>query len=409
MAIENPLRICRKLFIMKKNLFFILLIVLCIACSSVKKTQQAVNSGNYNQAINTSIVNLSENKTKKSNQPYILLLEEVFSKSVDRETEKIAFLKKDANSSNLESIYNGYLRLKSLQERIKPLLPLYIQDEGRDASFNFINYDQKIINTKNELSNYLYTNANSLLNNATSKQDYRTAYSDFTYLTKINPSFLDTKLKTEEAYQKGIDYVSVTLVNNTEHIIPEKLEEEMLNLNTYGLNKFWTEYHTNPLPNINYDYSMNVSFQDISISPEQINEKQIIKEKQILDGYKYATDANGNVVKDSLGNKIKVDKFKTVRCNFYQFTQFKSAQVSGVVYFTDLAKQQQINKYPLVSEFIFEHVYANYNGDKRALESNLTSLLNLTAVPFPTNEQMVYDAGEDLKLRLKSILNQQNF
>ena len=50
------------------------------------------------------------------------------------------------------------------------------------------------------------------------------------------------------------------------------------------------------------------------------------------------------MVSDSLGNSIKVDKFKTVRCDFYQFTQFKSAQVTGVVNFIDLRKQQKINQ-----------------------------------------------------------------
>jgi hypothetical protein len=54
-------------------------------------------------------------------------------------------------------------------------------------------------------------------------------------------------------------------------------------------------------------------------------------------------------------------------------------------------------------------VYANYNGDKRALDNNLVALLNLGAVPFPSNEQMVYDAGEDLKARLKEIVVRHKF
>lgn len=31
------------------------------------------------------------------------------------------------------------------------------------------------------------------------------------------------------------------------------------------------------------------------------------------------------------------------------------------------------------------------------------------AVPFPTNEQMVYDSGEDLKAKLKSIISGNRF
>jgi hypothetical protein len=37
------------------------------------------------------------------------------------------------------------------------------------------------------------------------------------------------------------------------------------------------------------------------------------------------------------------------------------------------------------------------------------TLVNQAAVPFPSNEQMVYDAGEDLKLRLKDIVVRHKF
>ena len=407
MAIEKPY-LNHKNQVMKKILLYTVLIVLC-SCSGVKKTQEALNSGNYETAINKAILNIAENKSKKSNQPYIALLEEGYKKNTERELQHIKFLKKDGNPANYEEIFETYGRLKSIQQRIRPLLPLRIEDESRAAKFNFNDYDDAILSAKIKLSDFLYNNAVTLLEQAANKMDYRQAYDDLKYLEEINPNYKDSKQKMELAYQKGLDYVVVEMINNTDKIIPQRLEDELLNLNTYGLNNLWTEYHTNRLSNLDYDYSMQVSFQDILISPEQISEKQISKERQIKDGYTYATDRNGNVVKDSLGNKIKIDNFKTVKCNFYQFTQFKSAQVTGVVNFTDLKKQQQINQYPLASEFVFEHVYANYDGDKRALDNELVALLQLARVPFPTNEQMVYDAGEDLKGNLKSILARQRF
>ncbi|MGB2758461.1 MAG: hypothetical protein WBC58_00770, partial [Maribacter stanieri] len=340
---------------------------------------------------------------------YIVLLEEGYKKNTERELQHIKFLKKDGNAANYEEIYNTYGRLKSIQERIRPLLPLYIQDENRKAQFNFKNYDEDIIAAKTNLSEFLYNKATTLLKDANYKSDYRNAYNDLNYLEEINPNFKDVVSKIDEAYKKGLDFVIVEMTNNTDQIIPKRLEDELLNLNTYGLNSDWTEYHTNRIQNQLYDYQMEVSFQDINISPEQIREKQISKEKQIKDGYTFVEDRNGNVVSDSLGNSIKVDKFKTVRCDFYQFTQFKSAQVTGVVSFIDIKKQQKINQYPLSSQFVFEHIYANYDGDKRALDNDLVSLLQLARVPFPSNEQMVYDAGEDLKNNLKNILNNQRF
>lgn len=393
---------------MKKFLLFTC-IGLLLSCSGVKKTQEALNSGNYMSAINKAIINIAENKEKKSNQTYISLLEEGFRKNTERELQHIKFLKKDGNPANFEEIYNVYNNLKSIQQRIRPLLPLYVQSENRRAQFDFQNYDDDIISAKLSLSEYLYSKATTLLNSANYKSDYRTAYNDLNYLEELNPNYKDVTDKIEEAYQKGLDYVIVEMRNNTDKVIPKRLEDELLNLNTYGLNNRWTEYHNNRIKDQIYDYQMELSFEDIDISPEQISEKQFSKEKQIKDGYAFVEDQNGNVVSDSLGNSIKVDKFKTVRCDFYQFTQFKSAQVTGVVNFIDLKKQQKINQYPLSSQFVFEHIYANYSGDKRALDNNLVSLLQLARVPFPSNEQMVYDAGEDLKNNLKNILNRQAF
>ncbi|MCR1026348.1 hypothetical protein NQT66_16115 [Cellulophaga baltica] len=384
-------------------------ILFFISCGGVKKTQEALNSGNYDAAINKALNNLVDNKTKKGNQPYVLLLEEAFKKNTARELKQIAFLQKSNNAANYEQIYNGYVNLKQIEERIKPLLPLVIYEEDREARFSFSDYDAKIINTRNQLSDYLYANASALLEQSTAKNDYRKAYNDLLYLEELNPGYKDTNLKIQEAHQKGIDYVQVRLFNDTEQIIPSRLEEDLLNFNTFGLNNLWTEYHTNAIKSIQYDYEMDVVFKNISISPEQVKERQISKEKQILDGYTYAVDRSGNQVKDSLGNKIKIDKFKTVKCDFYQFTQTKSAQVVGQVNFLDLKTKQQINTYPLASQFLFEHNYANYSGDKLALDNDLISMLSLAAVPFPTNEQMVYDAGEDLKANLKGIITRHQF
>ncbi len=394
---------------MKKALLFCTILVFLASCGGVKRTQEAVNSGNYVQAINRAINNLAQNKTKKSHQAYVLLLEDAFEKNTQRELENIRFLDEDGNPANYEAIYNSYATLKHVQDRIRPLLPLPVYEENRNAEFYFRDYDTRLLTAKSNLSEYLYDHASNLLQNASYKQDYRQAYNDFKYLEEINPGFSDTKEKMEEAHLKGLDYVKVKVINDTEQIVPQRLEEELLNFNTYGLNDLWTEYHTNPLKNVRYDYEMQVAFRNISISPEQIREKQLIKERRIKDGFEYVLDDNGNVMKDSLGNDIKIDRYRNVQCRFYEFTQFKSAQVVGNVSYVDLNSSQQLNSYPLSSEFIFEHVYANYQGDRRALDTDLIPLLEVTPVPFPSNEQMVYDAGEDLKSRLKEIIVRQKF
>lgn len=131
------------------------------------------------------------------------MLEEAFAKNTAREQQEIAFLQNDGNPANLETIYNKYLQLKQVQQRIRPLLPLYINEEGRTAEFNFVNYDNKILNTKDDLSEHLYQNALNLLTSARYKVDYRNAYEDLKYLQEINPGYRETVAKWMKPITKG--------------------------------------------------------------------------------------------------------------------------------------------------------------------------------------------------------------
>ncbi len=108
---------------MKKFIPIVFVLILLIACGGVKKTQKSVNAGDYSGAINTSIQNLTENKTKKGHQAYVVLLEDAFKKNTERELQHIEFLQSDANPANYEAIFKSYNNLKEIQERIRPLLP----------------------------------------------------------------------------------------------------------------------------------------------------------------------------------------------------------------------------------------------------------------------------------------------
>jgi len=393
---------------MKKPLLFTAFIFLMLSCSSIKNTQEAISNGNYDRAINTAIENLKRNKTKKGNQPYILLLEEAFAKATTKDLARINFLKKDNNPEKIETIFVLYEQLKRRQELLKPLLPLYIVKENRNATFQFTNYDDAIIENKNQLSVYLYAKVKMLFSMDT-KLEYRAAYDDLAYIEKVNPNFKDVRALLNVSRERGLDFVIVSMKNETQKVIPERLEEDLLNFDTYGLDDLWTVYHGAKDANITYDFGLALNLRNIQVSPEQVREKEIIKEKLVLDGFTYLLDANGDQVLDKEGNKIKVDKMVSVRCELYQFTQFKSAKVTGQVKYIDLNTKQTIQTYPIASAFAFQHRYAEFKGDKRALESSFLDLIRLRVVPFPSNEQMIHDAGQDLKQKLKSIITRNKF
>ena len=208
-----------------------------------------------------------------------------------------------------------------------------------------------------------------------------------------------------EAHQKGMDYVYVSIANQTHQVIPQRLETELLDFNTYSLNQFWTSYHSVTDESIDYDFAMQLQLKRINISPERINERQQLRERQVIDGWEYLLDNAGNVAKDSLGNDIKVDKIINVRARFVEVLQTKSAQVVADVIYTDLKQNQIIDNFTVDSGFVFENVFGRFRGDRRALNRDDTNLLRQRQVRFPSDEQMVFDTGEDLKLKLKDIIS----
>ncbi|HTG66424.1 MAG TPA: hypothetical protein VL859_08625, partial [Flavobacterium sp.] len=173
---------------------------------------------------------------------------------------------------------------------------------------------------------------------------------------------------------------------------------------TLGMNDKWTVYHNSIQKQIKYDYQIIVNFKEINITPEQIKEKEFVKEKIIKDGVKDLLDKNGKPVKDSLGKVIKVDNLKTIVIRIREFNQFKTSQITANVDYIDFKNKQLLQSFPLTSESVFKNDYATYKGDKRATEESYYSYFNRKLVPFPSNEQMIYNTGEDLKSKLKGIL-----
>ncbi|MFB9079475.1 hypothetical protein ACFFLS_06280 [Flavobacterium procerum] len=389
---------------MQKITLLFSLFFLAVSCG-VKTTQSLLSDGNYDAAIERSVEALRTKKDSKGKQEYVYMLEEAFAKAKERDLRNIDMMEKEQNKANLKSIFNTYLQLNNRQEKIRPILPLRLLKQGREAVFVFDNYSDQIVKSKNAFAKYLYENAQALLKSK-NKLDFRKAYDDLAYLENLSPNYKDAKKLMESALAKGTDYVDVYATNQTDLVIPRMLQEDLLDFKTYGLNDKWTVYHSARQKNIVYDYSLIINFVQIAISPEQIKEREFIKEKQIKDGEKTLLDSRGKPVKDSSGKEIKVDNYKTLRANVYESRQFKSCFVSAKVDYVDLKTNQLVQTFPVTSEYVFENIYSTYKGDRSACDQDYMGYFSKGSVAFPNNEQMIFDTGEDLKAKLKSIIVQ---
>ena len=384
------------------------LLFLVVSCGNVKEIQQAVYSGNYDSAIDMSIEQIQKKKGKKSADPYVSLLKEAYDKAVSRDLTLIDKLSKDPNPEKWRQIYDTYLLLDTRQDKIKPLLPLSLIKQHKQVRFDFQDYTARILDAKSHLVEHLYKKAKILLNSG-KKSDIRKAYDMLDELDRIDTGYKDVSQLMQQAHQRGTTYAYVKITNETNKIIPKKLQDELLNFSSYGASNFWVDYHNKKQPGRQYDYTIDLKFKQINISPDQEREKEVLEEREIQDGYTYQKDANGNIVKDTLGNPIKIPRMIKVRSKVHLYQQFKEAQVTAQAEITDNHTGQTIDRFPLQSKYTFEHVFATQTGDRRAIRNEYLNFLKERRIPFPTGEQMVYDAAQDIKMQFKDILNQANF
>lgn len=388
---------------MKKALTLFCCMSLLLGCNSAKRTQKFLAQGNYEQAINLAVKKLQKDKDSRKSDELIVLLEDAFKKVVDDDKRRITALKADASTDGLRQVYQIYNRMQYRQDIIRPLLPLYSDILGRDAKFTMESQTQSILDSRSLLVDALYQDGMQLMG-----QDqlmaYREAYDLFDEVIELDRNYKDVQQQLNDAHYYGTDFVHVTLRNQSDQIIPARLQEELLDFNTYDLDDFWTEFHSERVQGTPYNYGIALNFRDILISPERISEREVIRRKRIKDGWEYELDANGNVAKDSLGNDIKVDKYINVRATLFITEQAKEVRVGGNVIYRDLVRQRDMNRHPLGTEFIFQNVFAEYRGDRRALTEEDLTLLDSEYIPFPSNAQMVLDAGDDIKARLREIL-----
>jgi hypothetical protein len=391
---------------MKKLVLLSVVLSVLVSCVGKKQIEKQLHSGNYDYAITKALKKLNNNKDKKRKQQYVVMLKDAYNKVVEQDLNTITHLQKDGNPESYKRIFDIYLDLEARQNAIKPVLPLKIGNKVLTLDFN--DYSNDIVEYRYKVSDYLIDKGITLLD-SNDKNKARKAYEIFEYIEDINPNFEETRDLLLESHEKGTDYVFVNIENQTQQIIPQRLENDVLDFDTYGLNDFWTVYHAISNKDIDYDYAIKLQLKQINVSAEHIYETQLLRKKDIVDGWEYLLDENGNVAKDSLGNDIKVDKIITAKARFFEFNQSKSTQVIAKVVYSNLKANQFLESFSIDSEYVFENKYATVRGDRRALKAYELKLLKNRRVRFPSNEQMVFDTAEDLKLKLKDIITSYSF
>ena len=383
---------------MKKIIVFTIVAMFIVGCASSLKQLQR---GNYDEAIKKAVKNL---RVDPIDQEQIEVLDKAYLLANQQDRDRIKFLKEEGNPYNWDEIFERYSNLKDRQALVSSVLPLQLGDQVID--YEYFDYDTEIIQAKRNAADYFWSHANELMDKG-DKESYRQAYYEFRKAKEYAGNINNINKLIEESHWKGISRVLVSLENKTQLKLPNQFKNDLMTFGVTDFNSEWVEFHTNkPSNNIYFDYFTIVNLKKIEVSPEQAPQRDSMESKEIEDGWEYILDDNGNVVKDSEGNDIRIPKKRTISCTLIETHQFKAAKLEGEIDLIQNDPRKVVKQVPIGAESIFEHISARAIGDENALSDESKELIKNSAVPFPHDLDLIIDSMETLKSSIRQGLGE---
>lgn len=358
----------------------------------------ASSSKKYDKGDYDSAMEISAKKIKKDPGKFeeVDIFNDAYRMAYVKDKAEVERLKGEGNPANWGKIYTIYVRMNRRQELAKTLPPVGINYEEQD-------FASEIENAKTKAAEYAYAKGIEQLGK-NDKLAARDAHSRFVEAKSYIPAFRDVDEKIAEAKFKGTTNVFFTIEDKSKVVAPKTLMEELQAINVDDLDKDWLNYDNTIDSNRIYHYSIILTMNDILVSPEEMKETIAQESKEIEDGFSYVLDANGNVKKDTLGNDIKIIKYKTIHCAIKRVQQRKSARITGNINYYDNVANKLMKAEPITSDALFENFYAVANGDLNALSPQSQKDLQSQPVPFPPSPDLIIQAGNVLKGMTKDII-----
>jgi hypothetical protein len=272
---------------------------------------------------------------------------------------------------------------------------------NREIEFPYVDYLPEMISAKKKSADFYFGHGNELMKTGI-KENYRQAYAEFLRAKEYVGDYEGIDSKIMEAKYMGISRVFVSLQNTTMIKFPKDFEEDLLTVDLQALNSEWVEFtHINLDKDVQYDYFINVNVKNILVSPDQTSQLDSVIKRDVEDGFAYQLDKKGNVMRDSLGNDIKVKKYKTLQCALISSLQTKTCRIEGDIETIQVNPNKLLKKDPMGAQSTFENVSARAIGDVGALNASQLQRTKAQAVPFPSDIEMVIRCSEGLKQAIR--------
>lgn len=381
------------------RIYTILLLSLFIsACASTKKS---FDRQDYDGAVSIVVDKLLKNKKIKDEE--ILLLEEAYYRALEKDKSKIQQLKASANHrpEHWVDIFSLYSSMMKRQDAVVNVTPVYLSN-GKVIQINALDFGPAREEARFQAAEYHYNTAQELLS-TNLRSNARNAYNHLDCILYYYKDFKDTKNLLAIAKDKGTTHVLMTVDKNPNLFLPQDFEYELFNYNYKSSLSDWVSLYTNPNERNQFDFAVRLILTDSYISPGTIKESFYNEEKEVEDGWQYVYDPRGNVMKDSLGNDIKVPKYTKLTARVTETQMHRSATLRGTIDFYDFNRKSVVKQEIAQGESVFNYYYAVYTGNKNALSSESLKKIQNRPAPFPTDTDMIILATNEIKQQFRNI------
>ena len=312
-----------------------------------------MEKGNYDGAISKLVKSLAGKKNK--DQEKVIALEYAFKKAQQRDLRTIAAYQQDLKSADWENIYAVYYKIHNRQISIEPLLPL-VSEEGYQATFDFVDTEVRLRQAKNETVEYYYQSAvEKLEKSRKNKEKYlaRSAYDDLIKIDQLSAKYKDCDQLRKIAIERGAEHFLVKMVNQSQTIMPQKFEEDLLDFSIQDINKLFKVYHTYYSSEIDYDFIIRMNIRNIQFSPER--EKSRVYEDIFEETIE--KEQNHKSERDTI-SKEKTEKL-TVRhtATIEEVLQQKTVALTGDVEWFNVSNNEVYYSRPVEVEAVYENIY----------------------------------------------------
>ncbi len=342
---------------MKNIIYFLIpLTFALISCASSKKQ---LSRGSYEAAFEKAIRKLSKNPF--DNQE-LEVLASSYSIIKTMATHKIdQLLSVESSGALLEALYL-YKQMQKYTDRIS-YLPNRVTER-----LTLEDYSENIITLSNNVSDLLFAEAEELLIRK-HKLDAQLAHEKLESIRYINPHYPDLKNMLIQAAEIGTFNISVNLNDyfrlHPDYQFAQNFENDVYR--TLNRNKWIRFDHLNS-EQVDGQLALNIDFVGVRALPVVSHVETYNRKMEIVE---YILDENGNVRKDSLGNDLKVIKYKNISARVVEEVYQYDLVLAGEIFMEALYGKGHPNIDPL--DFLHSHQIYRYriSGNEEAIDIDL--------------------------------------